>query len=92
MNYPLFFFFFLFEFLGYLETGNREKKWLELYTPYPGVGLLVSSVCIVCSVVPQIFVRPTETKKQADECKMRFAHIDGDHLTLLNVYHAYKQS
>ena len=21
----------------------------------------------------------------------RFAHIDGDHLTLLNVYHAYKQ-
>jgi HrpA-like RNA helicase len=23
---------------------------------------------------------------------MRFAHIDGDHLTLLNVYHAYKQN
>ena len=23
---------------------------------------------------------------------MRFAHIDGDHLTLLNVYHAFKQS
>lgn len=31
-------------------------------------------------------------KKQADESKMRFAHIDGDHLTLLNVYHAFKQS
>lgn len=31
-------------------------------------------------------------KKQADEAKMRFAHIDGDHLTLLNVYHAFKQS
>lgn len=45
-----------------------------------------------CSSVPQIFVRPTEAKKQADEAKMRFAHIDGDHLTLLNVYHAYKQS
>lgn len=42
--------------------------------------------------VPQIFVRPTDVKKQADEAKMRFAHIDGDHLTLLNVYHAYKQS
>ena len=42
--------------------------------------------------VPQIFVRPTEAKAQADEAKMRFAHIDGDHLTLLNVYHAYKQS
>ena len=43
-------------------------------------------------LVPQIFVRPTDVKKQADESKMRFAHIDGDHLTYLNVYHAYKQS
>ena len=46
----------------------------------------------VCCAVPQIFVRPTEARQQADEAKMRFAHIDGDHLTLLNVYHAYKQS
>lgn len=43
-------------------------------------------------LVPQCFVRPTEAKKAADEAKMRFAHIDGDHLTLLNVYHAFKQS
>ncbi|ELU13729.1 hypothetical protein CAPTEDRAFT_150705 [Capitella teleta] len=42
--------------------------------------------------VPQCFVRPNEVKKQADESKMRFAHIDGDHLTLLNVYHAFKQN
>lgn len=42
--------------------------------------------------VPQCFVRPNDVKKQADEAKMRFAHIDGDHLTLLNVYHAFKQS
>ncbi|XP_064631291.1 putative pre-mRNA-splicing factor ATP-dependent RNA helicase PRP1 isoform X2 [Lineus longissimus] len=42
--------------------------------------------------VPQCFVRPTEAKKAADECKMRFAHIDGDHLTLLNVYHAFRQN
>ena len=44
------------------------------------------------ALVPQCFVRPNEAKKQADEAKMRFAHIDGDHLTLLNVYHAFKQS
>ena len=37
-------------------------------------------------------MRPNEVKKEADESKMRFAHIDGDHLTYLNVYHAYKQS
>uniref|UniRef100_A0A6I8Q5K1 RNA helicase n=1 Tax=Xenopus tropicalis TaxID=8364 RepID=A0A6I8Q5K1_XENTR len=42
--------------------------------------------------VPQCFIRPTEVKKAADEAKMRFAHIDGDHLTLLNVYHAFKQN
>ena len=28
---------------------------------------------------------------QADEAKAQFAHVDGDHLSLLNVYHAYKQ-
>ena len=37
-------------------------------------------------------MRPNEAKKAADDAKMRFAHIDGDHLTLLNVYHAFKQS
>jgi pre-mRNA-splicing factor ATP-dependent RNA helicase DHX15/PRP43 len=28
----------------------------------------------------------------ADQAKARFAHIDGDHLTMLNVYHAYKSN
>ncbi|KAL3315420.1 Pre-mRNA-splicing factor ATP-dependent RNA helicase dhx15 [Cichlidogyrus casuarinus] len=42
--------------------------------------------------VPQCFVRPNEARKAADEAKMRFSHIDGDHLTLLNVYHAFKQN
>ncbi|KAI5705833.1 hypothetical protein M8J75_002206 [Diaphorina citri] len=42
--------------------------------------------------VPQCFTRPNEAKKAADDAKMRFAHIDGDHLTLLNVYHAFKQN
>lgn len=49
------------------------------------------SLFIHC-VVPQVFLRPNEARKAADEAKMKFAHIDGDHLTLLNVYHAYKQS
>lgn len=41
--------------------------------------------------VPQCFVRPRENAREADEAKSRFAHIDGDHLTLLNLFHAYKQ-
>lgn len=40
--------------------------------------------------VPQIFVRPHSQRKRADEMKNLFAHPDGDHLTLLNVYHAFK--
>ncbi|XP_054608545.1 pre-mRNA-splicing factor ATP-dependent RNA helicase DHX15 [Dunckerocampus dactyliophorus] len=42
--------------------------------------------------VPQCFIRPPEAKRVSDEAKMRFAHADGDHLTLLNVYHAFKQN
>lgn len=40
--------------------------------------------------VPQIFVRPASSRKRADEMKAQFAHPDGDHLTLLNAYHAFK--
>jgi pre-mRNA-splicing factor ATP-dependent RNA helicase DHX15/PRP43 len=40
--------------------------------------------------VPQIFVRPNGAQKRADEMKEMFKHPDGDHLTLLNAYHAYK--
>lgn len=42
--------------------------------------------------VPQIFVRPANKRKDADEMKARFQHEDGDHLTLLNVYHAFKDA
>ena len=39
---------------------------------------------------PQIFNRPTNARKRADQMKALFAHPDGDHLTMLNVYHAFK--
>ncbi|KAF1817271.1 pre-mRNA-splicing factor ATP-dependent RNA helicase PRP43 [Eremomyces bilateralis CBS 781.70] len=40
--------------------------------------------------VPQIFVRPANARKRADEMKDLFAHPSGDHLTMLNVYHAFR--
>ncbi|KAJ4463032.1 putative Pre-mRNA-splicing factor ATP-dependent RNA helicase DHX15 [Paratrimastix pyriformis] len=40
--------------------------------------------------VPQCFLRPREAQKAADEARSRFTHSDGDHLTLLNAYHAWK--
>eukprot|EP00959_Pyramimonas_sp_CCMP1952_P103301 2160573-Pyramimonas_sp.AAC.1 len=50
----------------------------------------VLSVTAMLSV-PNVFMRPRDVQKAADEAKARFAHVDGDHLSLLNVYHAYKQ-
>lgn len=40
--------------------------------------------------VPSVFIRPVKDKKRADDAKAIFAHPDGDHITLLNVYHAFK--
>lgn len=40
--------------------------------------------------VPQIFVRPPQARIPADKMKQLFTHPDGDHLTMLNVYHAFK--
>ncbi|KAE8996880.1 putative pre-mRNA-splicing factor ATP-dependent RNA helicase [Phytophthora rubi] len=40
--------------------------------------------------VQEPFVRPKNDAKAANEAKATFAHVDGDHLTLLNVFHAYK--
>ena len=44
---------------------------------------------VACMSVPQIFMRPREAAKAADEAKAQFAHQDGDHLTLLNAYATY---
>ena len=44
---------------------------------------------VACMSVPQVFMRPKEAAKAADEAKAQFAHADGDHLTLLNAYAAY---
>ncbi|KFG51362.1 ATP-dependent RNA helicase [Toxoplasma gondii p89] len=41
--------------------------------------------------VPLTFLRPKERSREADAAKARFSHLDGDHLTLLNVFHAYVQ-
>ncbi|KAJ2237393.1 DEAH-box ATP-dependent RNA helicase prp43 [Coemansia sp. RSA 485] len=51
----------------------------------------VLSIAAMLSV-PNAFLRPREAQRAADRAKAEFAHMDGDHMTLLNVYHAYKGS
>ncbi|ORY77997.1 P-loop containing nucleoside triphosphate hydrolase protein [Leucosporidium creatinivorum] len=40
--------------------------------------------------VPNPYLRPNSQRKEADEAKAQFAHPHGDHLSLLNLYHAYR--
>jgi pre-mRNA-splicing factor ATP-dependent RNA helicase DHX15/PRP43 len=42
--------------------------------------------------VPNIFMRPNEAAREADESKAQFCNIDGDHITMMNAYHAYKEN
>ncbi|KAL7415810.1 P-loop containing nucleoside triphosphate hydrolase protein [Mrakia frigida] len=42
--------------------------------------------------IPNVFLRPVNARKEADQAKAQFVHPEGDHLTLLNVYHAYKSN
>ncbi|KAI9188796.1 DEAH-box ATP-dependent RNA helicase prp43 [Blastocladiella emersonii ATCC 22665] len=39
--------------------------------------------------VPNVFLRPADRRREADAAKAEFAHKDGDHLALLNVFHQY---
>ncbi|KAF2325055.1 hypothetical protein GH714_022474 [Hevea brasiliensis] len=93
-------------YLGALDDDGNLTKLGEIMSEFPldpqmGKMLVVShefncsneilSISAMLSV-PNCFIRPREAQKAADEAKARFGHIDGDHLTLLNVYHAYKQN
>lgn len=40
--------------------------------------------------VPNVFIRPRDQAETADREKSKFAHPDGDHLTLLNVFNTFK--
>ncbi|KAF9591099.1 hypothetical protein IFM89_001443 [Coptis chinensis] len=93
-------------YLGALDDDGNLTKLGEIMSEFPldpqMSKMLVVSPEFNCSneilsisamlSVPNCFVRPKEAQKAADEAKARFGHIDGDHLTLLNVYHAYKQN
>ena len=41
--------------------------------------------------IPNPFLRPRNNRQAADDAKANFDHVDGDHLTLLNVYNSYKE-
>ena len=51
------------------------------------------TIPITCiSLVPNVWVRPNNQRKESDAAKQLLTVPDGDHLTLLNVYNEYKTS
>ncbi|GLG95828.1 ATP-dependent RNA helicase DHX8 [Gryllus bimaculatus] len=87
------------------KSSDKLESFAEVVVETDSLAFAASAMCVDATklvgcglppllhcLVPQCFVRPNEAKKAADDAKMRFAHIDGDHLTLLNVYHAFKQN
>ncbi|KAF5936661.1 hypothetical protein HYC85_024167 [Camellia sinensis] len=91
-------------YLGALDDKGNLTKLGEIMSEFP-LDLQMSKMLVVsqeftCSneilsisamlSVPNCFIRPKEAQKATAEANAWFGHIDGDHLTLLNVYHAYK--
>jgi len=84
---------------GNLTTMGRTMAQFPLDPQL--AKMLIGSVEYKCSneilsivallSVPQVFMRPKEAAKAADAAKAKFAHADGDHITLLNAYHMYLQ-
>jgi len=91
-------------YLGALDEEGEMTPIGEMMSEFPLdpqlAKMLVDSPKFACSreiltisamlSVPLVFMRPRESSREADEAKSRFAHADGDHITLLNVFHAYK--
>ena len=44
------------------------------------------------SIVPSVWLRSNNQRKEADAAKAMLTVPDGDHLTLINVYNSYMQS
>eukprot|EP01104_Vermistella_antarctica_P013743 TRINITY_DN420_c0_g1_i4.p1 TRINITY_DN420_c0_g1~~TRINITY_DN420_c0_g1_i4.p1 ORF type:complete len:514 (+),score=134.85 TRINITY_DN420_c0_g1_i4:160-1701(+) len=70
---------------------DPQLSRMIIMAPEYGCSNEIVSIAAMLSV-QQCFLRPKEFQREADEAKARFTHTDGDHLTLLNVFHAYMQN
>eukprot|EP00871_Galdieria_phlegrea_P000908 jgi/Galph1/1818/GphlegSOOS_G488.1 len=96
----------LLNYLGALDDEGELTELGKLMAEFPLdpqlSKMLITSPHFQCSneilsivtmlSVPNCFLRPRDAQKKADAAKARFTHAEGDHLTLLNVYYAYKHN
>lgn len=93
-------------FLGVLnddgELNALGKKMVNFPLQPTLSKVLIQSISFGCSKevvtivamlsVPQVFERPKERQKEADEARKRFFISESDHLTLMNVYDQWKSA
>jgi pre-mRNA-splicing factor ATP-dependent RNA helicase DHX15/PRP43 len=96
----------LLNYLGALNDEGDLTPFGALMSDFPldpmFAAMLINAAKFNCSdemltivsmlSVPNVFLRPNNQRKEADAAKASFAHADGDHLALLNVYLGYKQN
>ncbi|CAG9465661.1 unnamed protein product [Pedinophyceae sp. YPF-701] len=70
---------------------DPQLSKMVVASPQFGCSNEVLTIAAMLSVA-NVFVRPKEQARAADDAKARFAHVDGDHLSMLNVFHAWKQA
>ena len=66
-------------------------KNFVLFLMHPLISQPLLLLSKFSSLVPHCFFQPRERQHDADEAKAKFSHAKGDHLTLLNLYQAYKK-
>jgi pre-mRNA-splicing factor ATP-dependent RNA helicase DHX15/PRP43 len=96
----------LLNYLGALDDDGNLTQVGKVMSEFPLDPQLAKMVCVspqfTCAneiltitamlSVPNPFIRPRDQQKEADDAKAQFSHVEGDHLTLLNAYHAFKQN
>ena len=96
----------LLNYLGALDDDGNLTQVGTVMSEFPLDPQLAKMVCVspqfkcaneILTItamlsVPNPFIRPRDQQKEADDAKAQFSHVEGDHLTLLNAYHAFKQN
>jgi pre-mRNA-splicing factor ATP-dependent RNA helicase DHX15/PRP43 len=54
--------------------------------------IFISNTRLNYQLVPNVWLRPNNQRKEADVAKTALTVPSGDHLTLLNVYNSYQNS
>lgn len=74
-------------YMSELPIDPQLAKMLLVSPEYQCSNEILSIVA--CISVPQLFLRPKESAKMADEAKSQFIYKESDHITLLNAYNEY---